>query len=223
MEDKELLNKVSKLGFPLVEVEEKFDVNQTLADVVKSKNARLLEGFPVLLVNAARDESFDYEKVQNYLSDDKDKSFLKELLLLSLGLYKALDFYFSRVKSFDKKLSKGELSKVKQFRNDLAHDGNFLHLTGYTFSPERLRDVFSAYLKNEVDEVKKHTEKQEDLSLEYALSQVFSPKQKELFLKKVKGFELNKTEREYFSRTVKKKLLALVNPELSRFAKLLLG
>ena len=223
MEDKELLNKVSKLGFPLVEVEEKFDVNQTLADVVKSKNARLLEGFPVLLVNAARDESFDYEKVQNYLSDAQDKSFLKELLLLSLGLYKALDFYFGLGKSFDKKLSEGELSKVKQFRNGLAHNDNFLHLTGYTFSPERLKNVFSAYLKKEVDEVKKHTQKQEDLSLEYALSQVFSPKQKELFLKKVKGFELNKTEREYFSRTVKKKLLALVNPELSRFAKLLLG
>ncbi len=223
MEDKELLNKVSQLGFPLVEVADKFDVNQTLADVVKSKNARLLEGFPVLLVNAARDESFDYEKVQNYLSSDKDKSFLKELLLLSLGLYKALGFYFSRGKSFGKKLSEQELSKVKQFRNDLAHDSNSLHLAGYTFSAERLKNVFAAYLKNEVDAVKKHTEKQENFSLEYALSQVFSPKQKELFLKKVKGLELNKTEREYFSRTVKKKLLALVNPELSRFAKLLLG
>jgi hypothetical protein len=92
----------------------------------------------------------------------------------------------------------------------------------YTFSPEKLRDVFLTYLKNEVDEVKKQTEKQEDFSLEYALSQVFSPKQKELFLKKAKGLELNKTEKEYFSRTVKKKLLALVNPELGRFARLLL-
>jgi|CXWL01.1.fsa_nt_gi hypothetical protein len=222
MEDKELLNKVSQLGFPLVEVEDRFDVNQTLADVVKSGNARLLEGFTVLLVNAAQDESFSYEKAQGYLSDDKDKKLLKELLLLSLGLYKALNFYFNQAKNFTKKLSEEDLNKVKQFRNYLAHGVNF-NVMGYTFSPERLRDVFASYLKNEVDEVKKQTEKQEDLSLEYALSQVFSPKQKELFLKKVKGLELNKTEKEYFSRTVKKKLLALVNPELSRFAKLLLG
>lgn len=221
MEDKELLERVGKLGFPLVETEEKFDVNQTLAEVVKSNNARLLEGFTVLLVNAVRDDNFSYAKVQDYLTEDKDKNLLKELFLLSLSLYKVLNFYFNLPKSLYEKLSAEDLTKMKEFRNCLTHDANF-NVMGYTFSPERLKDVFAAYLKNEVEEVKKQTEKQEDFSLEYALSQVFSPKQKELFLKRVKGLELNKTEREYFSRTVKKKLFALVNPELSRFAKLLL-
>lgn len=221
MEDKELLERVGKLGFPLVETEEKFDVNQTLAEVVKSNNARLLEGFAVLLVNAVRDNNFSYAGVQNYLTGDKDKNLLKELFLLSLSLYKVLNFYFNLPKSLYEKLSAEDLNKMKEFRNYLAHDANF-HVMGYAFSPERLKDVFAAYLKNEVEEVKRQTEKQEDFSLEYALSQVFSPKQKELFLKRVKGLELNKTEREYFSRTVKKKLFALVNPELSRFAKLLL-
>lgn len=221
MEDKELLERVGKLGFPLVETEEKFDVNQTLAEVVKSNNARLLEGFAVLLVNAVRDNNFSYAGVQNYLTGDKDKNLLKELFLLSLSLYKVLSFYFNLPKSLYEKLSAEDLNKMKEFRNYLAHDANF-NVMGYAFSPERLKDVFATYLKNEVEEVKKQTEKQEGFSLEYALSQVFSPKQKELFLKRVKGLELNKTEREYFSRTVKKKLFALVNPELSRFAKLLL-
>lgn len=221
MEDKELLERVGKLGFPLVETEEKFDVNQTLAEVVKSNNARLLEGFAVLLVNAARDDNFSYAGVQNYLTEDKDKNLLKELFLLSLSLYKVLNFYFNLPKSLYEKLSAEDLNKMKEFRSCLTHDANF-NVAEYTFSPERLKDVFATYLKNEVEEVKRQTEKQEDFSLEYALSQVFSPKQKELFLKRVKGLELNKTEREYFSRTVKKKLFALVNPELSRFAKLLL-
>lgn len=221
MEDKELLERVGRLGFPLVETEEKFDVNQTLAEVVKSNNARLLEGFAVLLVNAVRDDNFSYAGVQNHLTEDKDKNLLKELFLLSLSLYKVLNFYFNFPKSLYEKLSADDLNKMKEFRNYLTHDVNF-NVMGYTFSPERLKDVFATYLKNEVEEVKKQTEKQEDFSLEYALSQVFSPKQKELFLKRVKGLELNKTEREYFSRTVKKKLFALVNPELSRFAKLLL-
>ncbi len=218
MENKELLENVGRLGLPLVEAERKFDVNQTLAEVVKSKDPRLLEGFVVLLVNAARDESFNYEKVQSYLAESNDRSLLKELFLLSLALYKGLDFYFSLG---NKKLSKEDGDKIEGFKDQLVQNANF-DLMGYTFSSERLRNVFVTYLTNEVEQMKKQTEKQEDFSLEYALSQVFSPKQKELFLKKVRGFNLTKTEREYFSRTVKKKLFALVNPELSRFAKLLL-
>jgi hypothetical protein len=60
------------------------------------------------------------------------------------------------------------------------------------------------------------------LSLEYALSQVFSPKQKELFRKKLDGLPLSKTEKEYYSRTVKKKVVALANAELHRLAQKLM-
>ncbi len=63
----------------------------------------------------------------------------------------------------------------------------------------------------------------QELGLEHALVQVFSPKQKDLFLKKLKGEKLTKTEREYFSRSVKKKILALSNPELHSLAQRLLG
>ena len=215
MENKELLHNLSKLGFPLFEVEEKVDVNQTLAEVVKSHDARLLEGFAVLLVNAAKDKDFNYESVRNHLSDAEDKDLLKGLLLLSLSLYKSFNFYFS--KDFYQHLSEEDLKRVNEFRNYFVHGHNF-KLKDYTFAYERLKNVFMTYLANEAGEVKKQTNKQEDLSLEYALSQVFSPKQKELFFKKVKGDNLTKTEREYFSRTVKKKLLALANPELNRMA-----
>ncbi|MCU0600197.1 MAG: hypothetical protein MUE70_13195 [Desulfobacterales bacterium] len=62
----------------------------------------------------------------------------------------------------------------------------------------------------------------EEISLEYALSQLFSPKQKELFKKKLSGELFTKTEREYYSRRVKKKVSALANPELHRFAQKLM-
>jgi hypothetical protein len=58
----------------------------------------------------------------------------------------------------------------------------------------------------------------DEFDLEYALSQVFSKKQKELFLKKLKGEKMTKTEREYFSRSVRKKALALANPDLHNLA-----
>lgn len=62
----------------------------------------------------------------------------------------------------------------------------------------------------------------DELSLEYALSQLFSPKQKELFRKKLDGLPLTKTEKEYYSRAVKKKVAALANAELHRQARMLM-
>ena len=50
--------------------------------------------------------------------------------------------------------------------------------------------------------------------LEYSLSQLFTQRQKELVLKKFRGEKLTKTEKEYFSRTIKKKLSAVANEDL---------
>ena len=45
----------------------------------------------------------------------------------------------------------------------------------------------------------------------------------ELFKKKLDGVPLTKTEREYYSRSVKKKVVALANPDLHRLALKLLS
>lgn len=50
------------------------------------------------------------------------------------------------------------------------------------------------------------------------LALLFSEKQQELVLKKLKGQHLTKTEREYFSRVVKKKLAAIAAPEIQELA-----
>lgn len=70
----------------------------------------------------------------------------------------------------------------------------------------------------EDSEIKKIDNIHDELSLEYALSQIFTPKQKEIFLKRLQGKKLTKTEREYFYRVVKKKALALANVDLQRLA-----
>jgi hypothetical protein len=44
----------------------------------------------------------------------------------------------------------------------------------------------------------------------------------QLFRKKLDGLPLSKTEKEYFSRTVKKKVVALANVELHRLAQKLM-
>jgi hypothetical protein len=50
------------------------------------------------------------------------------------------------------------------------------------------------------------------------LDLLFSAKQKELVLKKLSGQHLTKTEREYYSRVVKKKLAAISNSEIQELA-----
>ena len=94
MENKQLLEKLARLGLPLLEAQESFDVNKALADVVKSKNVRFFEGFPVMLANAAQDKNFNYYKVEALLRNKKDKDLLKDLFLLSLVLFKNTDFHF---------------------------------------------------------------------------------------------------------------------------------
>jgi hypothetical protein len=50
----------------------------------------------------------------------------------------------------------------------------------------------------------------------------FYPEQKELFKKRREGLPLTKTEQEYYSRSVKKKAVALANSELHGLARKLL-
>jgi hypothetical protein len=57
--------------------------------------------------------------------------------------------------------------------------------------------------------------------LERLLDRLFSGKQKELVYNRLKGHHLTKTEREYYSRVVKKKLVAIADPEMQELAGLL--
>lgn len=50
------------------------------------------------------------------------------------------------------------------------------------------------------------------------LSEFFTERQKQIIFRKVYKLFLSKTEKEYYSRTIKKKLVALANPNLSKIA-----
>lgn len=220
MEHRQLLKRMNHLGYPLVEAMDEFDPNVTLAEVVKTNNGRYWEGFPVLLANGAKEEEeFRYAKVESFLKKREEKDRLKQLFLLSLALYKLYDF-----KDFDwprfygqNELDQEDKYKVREFEKQLRKNQELL-LAGQHFSPERLKSAFQRYHPNESGDVKSLNARQEDLSLDFALSQMFSPKQKELFLKKLRGEVLTKTEREYLSRTVRKKAAALAHAELHRLA-----
>jgi len=218
----ELEKKLSRLGFPLLETDAGHgNVNKTLAEVVKSDNARYWEGFPVLLVNAYKTGDFNVKELEAYLTNDTDRRKWRKLLVMSLALYRVTKKRFNFADQMKNDLSSEESKLFWEFRDRMGHFESF-KLGNKEFNVSRLKTLLDNYMQEEALKAQKTQAKYDEFSLEYALSQFFSPKQKELFKKKLNGEPFSKTEREYFSRAVKKKVLALANPELNRLARKLL-
>lgn len=222
MIDNKLLSSLSKLGFPMFEPDDTIDVDQTIAAVVKSHDTRLWEGFPVLLATAAENYQFSPEQVEKQLKGKKEKDLLHQLVMVSGTLFSFYHLSFSWWNKLKKDLSAEDKALVRKWKKDLA-DNKSIMLNDTGLDPERLKGLFELYFEKKVEKERRRKEKYEDFSLEFALSQVFSPKQKELFKKRLEGLPLTKTEQEYYSRTVKKKVTALANSELHSLSKKILG
>jgi len=217
MDNQKLLNSLSRLGFPMFEPSEELDVNETLAEVVKSNDTRLWEGFPVLLSNAADNYQFKSDQVEKRLPTKDLKEQYHRLLLLATAVYSYYHLSFSWQNKLKKDFSKKDKSLVKVWRKALVN--NQVPSWAEDFDAERVKGLFELYFEKKVEKDKRRKDKYEEFSLEFALSQVFSPKQKDLFKKKLEGDPLTKTEQEYYSRTVKKKAVALANSELHSLAR----
>ncbi len=217
----DLSKRLVALGFPMFESRRAEDANLTLADVVRSNELRLWEGFPVMLANSALREMLDRDKVSGYLKLSSDRARFESLLAMSLALYKAMGLRFSWADQLRSSLSPKGAKQFDAFLNALKKDATFT-MDVTEMSASRLKNTFNNYFRHGGQDLNELLAEKEDLGVEYALSQLFSPKQKELFLKKLQGSKFTKTEREYYSRAVKKKLLALANTELHRLARKLL-
>lgn len=220
MTDKKLLTNLAKLGLPMFEPSEELDTSETLAEVVKSHDTRLWECFPVLVANAIERDQFAPEKVKEYLSNKEESDHFHRLVLLSFALY-SLYHLSSRWRNYQNFSSGSDRKAIKSCEKDLANNRN-LHWNEVELSTERVKEQFDLYFTQRAEKNQRRKEKLENFSLEYALSQIFSPKQKELFKRKLDGDLLTKTEQEYYSRTVKKKVVALANAELHGLARKLL-
>ena len=221
MKRNDLVKRLGDLGFPLMEATEESDANLTLADLVKSRDLRLWEGFPAVLAFSAERGMFDYEKTESRFTSSFDKLHFGLLVALSLALYKTLDVKFPWADKLYASLNKKGHRQFDGYLNAFR-SGEDLHVQQRLMSSQRLKTTFNNYFLNKQSSLRDLLSTKEELGLEQALSQVFSPKQKELFFKKLKSEKLTKTEKEYFSRAVKKKVLALANTQLHQLSQRLL-
>jgi hypothetical protein len=220
MANEKLLEKVARLGLPMLVPETELNTNETLAEVVKSSDQRLWEGFPVLLARANEDYHFSLDKVERMLNRVESEQ-LRHLVLLSLAVYGSQNVTLPWARKYMRSLGPDERNQVKRWRNLLVHNKP-VEWNDHRFSAERLGNTFHLYFEQSAQKSRRRKEKYEEYSLEQALSVLFSPKQKELFKKKLEGLPFSKTESEYYSRTVRKKVVALANTELHDLARKLL-
>ncbi len=221
MRREDLILNLGRLGYALIRPETRkvkdYEVLELLAELAESEDPRLVEGFPVVLANCAqRDLKLNFRTLlSRHKSDSRKQQVLEKLLLLSSTLLaqQGLDIP-KNLESLSKSLKAkyGDL-----LTNDVVDLGNKV-----TLSNERLRNALNRYAANlstsKSTRDRAKNRQRRSFQLNYYLSTLFAPKQKELVLKKYHGEPLNKTEQEYFSRKVKKKLEAITNKEVMRVA-----
>jgi hypothetical protein len=221
MKREDLILILGRLGYTLLQTEtrrvKEHEVLDLLDELADSEDPRLVEGFPVVLANCAqRDLKLNFRTLlSRHKSDSRKQQALEKLLLLSSTLLAQ--------QGLDKPENLESLSKSLKAKygdllaNDVVDLGNKVSL-----SNERLRNTLNRYAadlstsKSTRDRAKNRQHR--SFQLNYYLSTLFAPKQKELVLKKYHGEPFNKTEQEYFSRKVKKKLEAMTNKEVMKVA-----
>ncbi len=197
MRREDLILNLGRLGYALVRPETRkvkdYEVLELLDELAESEDPRLIEGFPVVLANCAqRGLKLNFRTLlSRHNSDSRKQQALEKLLLLSSTLLAQ--------QGLDKPKNLESLSKSLKAKygdllvNDVVDLGNKVSL-----SNERLRNTLSRYAadlstsKSTRDRAKNRQRR--SFQLNYYLSTLFAPKQKELVLKKYHGEPLNKTE-----------------------------
>jgi len=221
MRKEELITALGQLGYQLfstgnrkVGKKRTYDVLDELAN---STDARLIEAFPVVLANCAH-QGIELD-IRALLSRHRERSQerrrLEKMILVSADL---LDHEgLEKPDDIDKvaeelRLKYGDLLAVEKIALG----------KGFSVSIERLQNALRRYAtdleRSESARVKEGKMQLRSFQLNLHLSTLFPEKQKELVLKKLNGKPLTKTEQEYYSRIVKKKLEALANSEIRKIA-----
>jgi hypothetical protein len=185
------------------------DPNDLLARLSQSGDLTLLEGFPVVLANALelRPSRVDLAAAERRLPEGEAREAFRKLAALSLHIFELFGLDGLAGPRLKRDYARGPVE-------------GWLQVGGRTLNLDRVKKAFLKSLSfgREDKALCREESKREALR-----SLLFSPRQRDIIDKKLGGEPLGKTEREYFSRVIKKKLQALSDPDLQRMALKALG
>ena len=220
MNKEELITTMGQLGYRLFTPGRKQlsgkKILDLLAELSDTGELRLIEGFPVVLANCARRGiKLDIKSLLSRYEQGQKRINLEKLILISAELLNQEGIETPEGVSEVVEPLRGKYGSLLDLKS-LDLDKN------RSVAIARLRNTVRRYaldLKRSESAQEKGKKKQlRSFQLSLHLSTLFTPKQKELISKKLDGKPLTKTEKEYFSRVVKKKLMALSDNELRKIA-----
>lgn len=219
----ELLEQLARYGYALAAPRSPADPEKVLTELLRQDDTRLLEGFPVVLANALSEKqslvweskSWSPEKAFSKKMKERwtDLMGLSLLLFRLFGLSKTLEGRALRVL---RKCSDGEAT-LSAMEKDFSGSGEVFVGT-LRVSAERLKNSFRNYVLLQAGD-KGLQEQKDALELELLFSELFTLRQKELLARRLAGKPFTKTEQEYYSRVVKKRLKALANERVHQLAR----
>ena len=188
--------------------------------LASSADPALVERFTAVLATCARNDiDLDGQALlSRYWESSPKRQNLEKLMLISATLFEQ-----------QKVAPPGNLERIaaglKRKYPPVALSGGIQLSTGVTVSLQGLQETLRQFGLLSAAPVIAQSRAPIVISTEVKnlLGRLFSPKQHELILKKLNGETMTKTEREYYSRTSKKKLAAILNGTIQEIARRLCG
>ena len=184
--------------------------------LASSDNIEVVARFPsVLAICARRGLALNSQAIfSRYWETSPKRQNLEKLLLISEAIFDLQGL--KAPKNLDK-----IAASLKPKYGDLLPGSEFQLSSGMCISIEDMQNTLQAYTGTQLrsPEIRAKKSRLNSDSLDVHLDRLFSPKQKELVLKKREGRPFTKTEREYYSRIVRKKLTAIASEKLVELAR----
>lgn len=221
-----LLRDLGELGYPLVE-QSHAQVEETLLKAIQSSEIRFLEGVPVVISNLlSRGTSLDFFKLEKTLPGRLQRRFRIFCAITYLFLFWLPDSQTLRLELFEY-LKEREPSLMDQIQFKLSQFQPIPIGDKIVLDSERLQKIYKNYVIAQISDQDKNMneklEKQRTDAFFDALHHLFTERQSSLLMKILNKEVMSKTEKEYFSRTIKPRLKAVTNPDLQAFASSILG
>ena len=184
--------------------------------LASSEDLEVVARFPaVLAIGARRGLVLNSQALfSRYWETSPKRQNLEKLLLASAAIFK--------IKGLSPPGNLNQIAaSLKHKFGDILTAGEIQMSSGMHVSLQALENTLDIYMAGPVQYRAERQQKthQKPAALDAMLDRLFSPKQKELVFKRRDGEAFTKTEREYYSRIVRKKLEAIASDELGKLAK----
>ena len=224
-----LYRDLEEWGYSLLRPQEGADPAELLKELVRAEEARLLEGFTVVLCSGLRREppvALSFERIEESLASSGEKKRFRLLVGITWQLMLMLPDAREQRQLLSDYLDKNDPNVLAEVRKAFA-EGKSLNAGRTKLSVERLQTTFSNYVlaaeKGERERLSEQIERAREISFNESLNDLFSERQVEIIRKVLARQTLTKTEREYYSRIIKKRMAAIANADLQTLAASVLG